>query len=923
VYREIKALEMLYRQREEFAVGHGTAVHADVDPTNLHRATRVATSALPTFEVAPVEPALLPGLLLDMKELARTPDDQLAARLAPLVTSYADWIATQTLKAAGLTGFDETAKQALAACEQARQRILEGLTLLTTDPQAAEAFRFTNRAMWLQRVHVLYAEAKRQGKAVEVKDLDIEKNRSWRPFQLAFILLNLPGITKLDHPDRSDDSTATADLLWFPTGGGKTEAYLGLTAYTLGLRRLQGVIEGRSSEHGVAVLMRYTLRLLTLQQFQRASALICACEAIRRDAADKGDIKWGSWPFRIGLWVGNKTTPNTTEQAEQAVLDRRDRKFTAGLGDPAQLTTCPWCGTVIEPGKHLKVEKARGRTLTYCGDATGRCMFSAGRSPGEGLPVIVVDEEIYRQLPALLIATVDKFAQMPWNGVTQMLFGQVDGLCERHGFRSPDLDDADSHPKQGVLPAARTIPHGPVRPPDLIIQDELHLISGPLGSLVGLYETAVDYLSSWEVKGKRVRPKVVASTATIRNAKLQVHKTFRRRVSVFPPQGLDVEDNFFAVQSDLKVKPGRLYVGVCAPGRRLKSVLIRVYIAYMAAAQALFEKYGPDADPWMTTVGYFNSMRELGGMRRLVDDDVRSGLGHTDKRGLPKRRVRNVQELTSRMNSAEIPKILDNLEVLHTGERDARLPIDVLLATNMVSVGVDVKRLGLMIVANQPKSTAEYIQATSRVGRNYPGLVCTVLNWARPRDLSHYERFEHYHATFYQYVEALSVTPFAPRALDRGLSALLVATTRLAGKTFNSNASAASIQATHSLVSDAKAMIIQRAIEVEGNNAVGVRVKADLAARIDSWAARAQRMTGGAVLGYKTRNDGKTFGLLEQPGSKPWQEFTCLNSLRDVEASVNLILDNYGMDEEATAVDSPVLKTSAPMEASEEDELLQ
>lgn len=254
------------------------------------------------------------------------------------------------------------------------------------------------------------------------------------------------------------------------------------------------------------------------------------------------------------------------------------------------------------------------------------------------------------------------------------------------------------------------------------------------------------------------------------------------------------------------------------------------------------------------------------------------------------------------------------------------MPIDVLLATNMISVGVDVKRLGLMVVANQPKTTAEYIQATSRVGRTHPGIVCTVLNWARPRDLSHYERFEHYHNTFYQFVEALSVTPFAPRALDRGLSALMVACTRLAGRPFNGNADAATIDPAHALVVAAKEKISQCAAEVEGDNAAGARVKAGLAARVDTWAARAQRMTGGATLGYKTRNDGKTFGLLQTPGSDPWQDFTCLNSLRDVEPMVNLILDNYGMDDPPVSVEATNVSEPEPvipaLSVEEGDELL-
>ena len=176
---------------------------------------------------------------------------------------------------------------------------------------------------------------------------------------------------------------------------------------------------------------------------------------------------------------------------------------------------------------------------------------------------MVVDEEIYRRPPSLLIATVDKFAQMPWNGQTQMLFGKVTEVCDRHGFLSPEVDDGKSHPARNNLPSVKNRPHGSLRPPDLIIQDELHLISGPLGSMVGLYESAVDELCSWEVDSKKVRPKVVASTATIRRAPDQVQKLFVRKLEVFPPQGTSIRDSFFAIQRPTGAEyPGRRYLGL-------------------------------------------------------------------------------------------------------------------------------------------------------------------------------------------------------------------------------------------------------------------------------------------------------------------------------------------------------------------------
>jgi hypothetical protein len=921
---EADALDMLYRDRLEFAVGHGVSVHAEVDQTR-RCALSVATRVIPRGEApqatSPTEAdfSALSGLELDMKSLGEAAQGELRVKLEPLTRAYELWIAARDAEAqsAELTAHREAARGAVDRCRSTLERLRDGIELVAGNGLAAEAFAFANRAMHIQRVRSLMAEAAREGGTADRAAIDIPKNRSWRVFQLAFILINLRGLTELGHPDRTGEGAALCDLLWFPTGGGKTEAYLGLTAYTLAVRRLQGTVAGRSGEDGLAVLMRYTLRLLTLQQFERTAALICACEALRRDAVGKGDARWGRTPFRLGLWVGQKTTPNTNEQADEAVKTMRGtrRGFAprGGIGSPHQLSACPWCGSAIDPGRDIVVRKAPndvGRTLVFCPDVSGRCLFTPAKAPDEGIPVMVVDEDIYRRLPSVMIATVDKFAQMPWNGRTGMLFGQVDAQCERHGYRCPDVDDERRH-VAGKLPAAKTVDAAPLRPPDLIIQDELHLISGPLGSLVGLYETAVDDLCSWTVEGRTVRPKLIASTATVRKAGDQVHAVFRRRVSVFPPHGLDVADSFFALErAPSEATPGRLYVGICAPGRRVKVALIRTYVAMMAAAQEMFELHGAKADAWMTLVGYFNAMLELAGMRRLAEDDVKSRLSRADLRGLRKRTLRIVQELTSRVSATDIRPLLDRMKAKFDPQVDALReqlrrekkfeqmppwPFDVILATNMISVGVDVPRLGLMVVAGQPKTTAEYIQATSRVGRSHPGLVCTVYNWARPRDLSHYEKFEHYHATFYKHVEALSVTPFSSGAIARGLTALLVSEVRLRGSEFNANGGAGRVQASHPYVVDAIERIAARA-HVVASADVAAQVRAELRDRVDDWLAKSGTMTGGGILGYQESRDGRTVGLLSKPGTAPWDQFTCLNSLRDVEPMVNLILLDGQMD---------------------------
>ncbi len=764
--------------------------------------------------------------------------------------------------------------------------------------------------MWQQRVRSTYSRQVRKKElepGAPLDPLDIPRNRSWRVFQLAFVILNLPGLTRLDHEDRCHETEAVADLLWFATGGGKTEAYLGLTAYTVALRRLQGEIEGRNGDHGIAVLMRYTLRLLTLQQFQRAAALICACEMIRRSNLEK----WGDVPFRLGLWVGSKATPNSLKSAAEALRQGSTGGRPTVRGNPRQLISCPWCGREIRE-HHVKVYEGTseiGRCVTYCSDATGDCDFTEAKSPKEGLPVMVVDEEIYRRPPSLLIATVDKFAQMPWKGEVQQLFGQVSGLCERHGFLSPEVekDDSGNHQTYKGQPGVKRKDHAPLRPPDLIIQDELHLISGPLGSMVALYETAVDELCTWTVDGKRVRPKVVSSTATIRRASDQIKKTFLRKVEVFPPQGTSIDDSFFALRRRAGEQyPGRRYLGICALGRRYPVAMIRVYTALMASAQVLYEKYDNLADPWMTLTGYFNSIRELAGTRRLVEDDIRSRLRDADERGLAKRRIwmGAVEELTSRKSGLDIPGILERLETVFDKSHEAQReidrkdgnrvlprPYDVMLATNMISVGVDIERLGLMVVAGQPKTTSEYIQASSRVGRSRsgPGLVVTIFNWARPRDLSHFETFEHYHDTFYKHVEALSVTPFSEPALKRGLAGVLVGMMRLHDQHLNANEDAGKLSDTDPEMPWIMQRIVDRAERATGDPAVGVLVRKMLEERRDKWLNLVHNQHDYA-LGYKD-GPGGIIGLLKEPGAESWEEFTCLNSLRDVEGTVNLVLD--------------------------------
>jgi hypothetical protein len=917
-------LELLHREHREYAHGRQCAVDAFVRDGE-RRAWKLATTCFPAAEVPLVVPGTVPGLVLDMARLG-SPElggEELVRALRPLVVQYRRWLDAQAgrLAEAEVARYAPAGEHALARARDVAARLDRAIEMLRDNGVAREAFRFANQAMALQRVRSEVVRSRLADPDADLagllREYDVPRYRSWRPFQLAFVLLCLPGLTDPEHPDAhrgaADPDDAEVELLFFPTGGGKTEAYLGLAAYTFAIRRLRGITgsgeEARDGTRGVAVLMRYTLRLLTAQQFQRAAALVCACEWLRRERLAAGDGRWGTTPFRIGLWVGSKVTPNTFDEAERQVTESRG--YERALGGPLQLAACPWCGSPLSGGRDLTTNRLRRRVLLHCSDPEGDCPFTPRHSPDEGLPVLTVDEEIYRLTPALVIATVDKLAQLPWKAATATLFGLVEAECDRHGWQNPDFASfcRSGHRAGGGLPAAAVRPAIRLRPPDLVIQDELHLISDALGSMVGLYETAVDRLCSYPRGGGAVRPVLVASTATVRRAPDQAEQVFARRLTVFPPPVLDAGDTFFsAAERPSPGMPGRRYRGVLAPGERLKSVEIRVVSALMEHAQYLLDRHGAAADPYMTVVDYFTSTRELAGMRRLVEDDVTDRLRSQQVR--TRRRTPRVDELTGRMPGSRIAETLAELERRFdpafdstaaldefrrdpaTRERAARhVPaLDVLLATSMLQVGVDVQRLGLMVVTGQPKNTAEYIQATSRIGRDprRPGLVVTIYQWSRPRDLAHYESFGYDHATFGLRVEGLTTTPFSDRALDRGLTGVLVTAIRHSGIAALPNVAAHAVPLSGPGVTTLIGAVEHRAERVTHDQERAGQVGRELRHRLDSWRGRRQSLQAG-LLGYEVAAD--VTGLLRDPDAGGWDLWSAPWSLREVEPEIILQLD--------------------------------
>ena len=751
-----RSLQLLHLHRRTFAIGHGCA--ANWEDSDDEITTLVRTEVMPTYEVKPVLPTQIAGLELRMQDLASDKPHLPTDLCTRLCDEYAEWITARESEIARRNDLtpelQETALRHMDNCRKCLRRMRDGIQILERELDTALAFRMMNEAMHMQQVHYEISSQRTRAWVMRSGKLELEKpferplydepERKWRPFQLAFILMNLKSISDPHCSERN-----VVDVIWFPTGGGKTEAYLGLSAFTMFLRRL------RSRDHGgTTILMRYTLRLLTTQQFQRAASLICACEIIRR----REPHRLGSERFSIGLWVGGEVTPNTEDRAVKAL-----RALQSGQGvNKFILLSCPWCGAAMGPQLVGHSTRCKGyrklahpnRVRHICEDPD--CDFSSD----DGLPLAVVDEHVYASPPTLLIGTVDKFAMLAFQPEARRLFG---------------IDT-------------------PFPPPELIIQDELHLISGPLGSMVGHYETVINALCTCERKESRIQAKIIASTATISRAESQVKGLYGRDACLFPAQALKAGDSFFA--EERKDAVGRLYVGVFATALPSHvTAQVRTMGALLQAPKLFGTASAETIDPYWTMMGYFNSLRELGHAATLIRADIREFLNAMwDRLGLrleevkrlgvdPRRFLNRNVELTSRVQSNEVPAILQQLFTPYDGST-ASDAVDVCFATNMIQVGLDVPRLSLMTIVGQPKTTSEYIQASSRVGRDImrPGIVVTNYNPFKPRDRSHYEHFRSYHQCIYQHVEPTSVTAFAAPVRERALHALVVILCRFWGE---------------------------------------------------------------------------------------------------------------------------------------------
>ncbi|MEU5156363.1 helicase-related protein [Glycomyces sp. NPDC021274] len=822
-------LRFRYRNRKIYAVGHGMSADWRFEAGRCREVflDPVPAFVVPAIETTGFESGAVENEALDLRHLQRIDSDPEAViqSLDAFVGAFDLWALGQSKRAEALEESREVAVRIAVRSQLAAERMKEAVRLLGDPSQEALRMSFA-LGMAAMRLQLLRADRNDGGEGREPK---------WRPFQLGFILVALASTTIPTHPDRE-----SVDLIWFPTGGGKTEAYLGLAAIEMFRRRIDHGLRGA----GTAVITRYTLRLLTSQQFQRAAALVCAMEIMR--AADPR-VR-GMAPFSIGLWVGNDVTPNSRDGARKA-LDRLYKAARPEEANQFQIESCVWCRTPLLPKR--RTDRPQDYGMKSVGkDIVLHCLDESCEFVDE-LPLAVVDEQLYERPPTILLATVDKFARLQFKPEAGRLLG-IDGRCE---------------------------------PPTLVIQDEMHLLSGPLGTTVAVFDAVVQQLLSRSGPG----PKIIASTATIRASEEQVQGLYGREVALYPPPGLDDDRTFFS--RPVESGEGRLYVGLMPQSISQPSAVIAAVTPMLEIPEAAGALVPRDA--YWTLVMYHNSLRELGRSGTLIVDDVNGRLeSRADRLELPLRSVRaeRLLELTSRRGPEELPQDLRALSVSIDDPNAPNAAVDVVLSSNMLSVGIDVPRLALMLMVGQPKTTSEYIQATSRVGRGETkGVIVTLFRSARARDRSHFETFRGYHEALYRSVEPTSVTPWSLSSRARSLAGALVALIRHSFSDLADNDGAGRFDLDDAGTAEAvKGVVDQFLQRVRHSDAMEVEeTRFQVEALLNDWHRRAAKARESGQHFRYERVKQEQIALLKR-FDQPGEGWTVADSMRSVDPNVSV-----------------------------------
>lgn len=811
--------DMLYDSVRNYSYGHGcSSIHIEEQGV----VKEIQSEFIPQYRMLQMMPRLFEhSEYLYMKYWKKAERSAACYQLDSFIVQYEEWFTALKKNTGFVEKYPDTAADSFKNIERCIERLHKGVEVIRKNDIAWESFLYMNEAMLLQRIKTKHCSP---------------DTVSWYPFQMAYILQIIPDIVDSDSKYHND-----VDLLWFPTGGGKTEAYLGLSAFSIFFRRLN---KSPYNVNGVTIIMRYTLRLLTLQQFERATALVCACEHMRK----KYGIPGGE--ISIGLWIGSGMTPNHIIDASETLKKlREDSTAMIYEANPMQITKCPWCGAEIGIGGYDIVGGAMN--ISCCNNP--ECAFHSH------LPIYVVDDDIYRVAPTFVLSTVDKFARITWEE-------QAGNLLGANGCK----------------------------PPELMIQDELHLISGPLGSITGIYEIAIENIC----RHYGSVPKIIASTATVKNANHQIKILYNRKMIQFPPNGLEHTDSFFAIEANKEMRPARTYIGVCSIGFGTSEMLIKIFalLTFMKHLYRLQGKPTDVIDQFYTSVGYFNTLKELGSNSIILSDRISAEIRYLATYKF-KKEAESVNmkidcanadipsyfknnELTSRNSAQEIKAILERLANPYTSE-DC---FDYIMASNMLSVGIDIDRLGVMCVYGQPKSNSEYIQATSRVGRTNPGLVISLYNNMRSRDKSYYEQFGYYHSTFYKYVEATSVTSYSPRAIEKALHCAMMAIIRHTIPKYNPNENACKFKRNDKDVARVKLDILKRVEKIEPR----ITRYADewLDYYLDCWEELTESLPNKLVFSDYHNEDVALFRSAENQNGSDIPAI--LNAVRNVEPTANI-----------------------------------
>jgi hypothetical protein len=681
---------------------------------------------------------------MDEAEFARLASDPLPAlqRIEEQMISYLEvWeaaLAEHRLRPEWSEDFEREFEADRQIYRDEIRRFSDGRRLVTSDDDVRLAFQLTNETFSRGR------------------------NRSWRLFQLVFLVSQIAAIASLKTGEFSDERRKV-DIIYYPTGGGKTEAYLGTLVFHAFFDRLRG------KPAGVTGWIRFPLRLLTLQQTQRLADVLSLAELIRRAHPDQRLSGPGVMGFSVGYFVGDEGSPN--EIVDPATVSDRE----AGKHGPHWATAndsaarqiwkrVAWCPSCRTRTITVDFDPKKVRLFHRCTNQD--CAFTKGI-----LPVFVTDNEIYRYLPTVLVGTIDKLASIGNQRKLAMVFGRVQGRCVDHGYYFSRCTQKGCK----VTPLGIGGVAG-ISGPTLLVQDELHLLREGLGTFDSHYETFAQELTR---RFGNPELKLVASSATIEAFERQVEHLYGRpgEGRVFPGPGPRLGESFYAETIDV---PQRIYVGVLPHNKTLLNSILELLELLIAATNALrTQSAGPSPfggpivpgtkewdellDLYATSLTYFLAKRDLDAASNDISADVSPNL---QARGFP---AVTQFHMTSETRTDEVGTALEHLQAVGSATTT-----DAVLATNMVSHGVDVDRFNAMLFHGMPRQTSEYIQASSRIGRSHCGICFVVMHPARERDQSHYEYFAKYHEFLGQLVEPVAINRHAAFAMDRTIPGLFM-----------------------------------------------------------------------------------------------------------------------------------------------------